>query len=190
MKNFRFIATCTFSFLICTTAVAQTAPGWNQHKCNKDPFTEQISCSMATLESLPPQSNNIPAALFVWTSTKRDNRFLLMLSLSTLDEPKISKSKDGEKAITPIMVRVDGHKIHTIKPADIVMSIKQAPPYRQLFEINEELLEQLAKGEKVFLRFESSTGNTITKEFSLTGLAEKLYPMMTNFMELSGIANK
>lgn len=184
MKNFRAIATSGFLFLALTSAEAQTKSGWTDHKCNKDPFTAQVSCSMIVLESLPEKSTIPPGALFAWVISKGENNFLLMLSLSTLDQPKISRVKDSEKAIDPIMVRVDSGQIHTINPSDIVMSVKQAPPYRQMFEIDDNLLGQLAKGEKVFLRFESNSGERITKEFPLKGMAERLYAMMTQFMEL------
>lgn len=183
MKNFRAIATGVLLFLALTLAQAQSKSGWTDHKCTKDPFTAQVSCSMIVLESLPEKSATVPGALFAWVISKGE-KFLLMLSLSTLDKPKIARERDVEKAVDPILVRVDSGPIHTIKPSDIAMSVKQAPPYRQMFEIGDDLLEQLAKGEKVFLRFESSSGEKITKEFQLKGMGEKLYTMMTQFMEL------
>lgn len=184
MKNFQAIASGIFLFLALNLAQAQSKSEWTDHKCNKDPFTNQVSCSMVVLESLPEKSVTVPGALFAWVISKGEKNVLLMLSLSTFDQPKIAREKDSEKALDPILVRVDSSQIHTIKPSEIVISAKQAPPYRQMFEIGDELLKQLATGEKVFLRFESHSGERITKEFALKGMADKLYSMMAKFMEL------
>jgi hypothetical protein len=184
MKNFQAIASGIFLFLVLNLAQAQGKQEWTDHKCNKDPFTNQVSCSMVVLETLPEKGVNVPGALFAWVISKGEKNVLLMLSLSTLEEPKIVREKGSEKALDPILVRVDSGQIHTIKPTEIVLSAKQAPPFRQIFEIGDELLTQLAIGEKVFLRFESHSGERITKEFALKGMAEKLYAMMAKYMEL------
>ena len=184
MKNLRAIAAGLFSLLICIPAQAQSKSGWTDHNCKKDPFTSQVNCSMVVLESLPAKSGSVPGALFAWIISKENGRVLILFSLSTFDEPKMIKERDNEKAIEPILVRVDDSPIHTIKPSSIVLSVKQAPPYRQMFEISDDLLQQLAKGEKVFLRFDSKDGSTITKEFPLKGTAEKLYAMMSQFTEM------
>jgi hypothetical protein len=184
MKNFQAIVTGIILFLALNSAQAQIKSEWTDYKCNKDPFTKQVSCSMVVLEPLLEKSVTVPGALFALVISKGEENFLLMLSLSTLDQPKIAREKDSEKALDQILVRVDSSQIHTIKPSEIVISAKQAPPYRQMFEIGDELLKQLATGEKVFLRFESQSGEKITKEFALNGMAEKLHAMMAKFMEL------
>jgi hypothetical protein len=183
MTHLRKIATGFASLLFLASANAQGSQSWSEPKCNKDPFTLEVSCSTVVLETLPTTTSRVmPGALFAWVIGKGEKSVILLLSVSTVEEPSLTKNR--EKAVSPILVRIDGGPIHTIKPADIILSIKQAPPYRQMFEMQDDLVEQMSKGDKIFVRFESSSGGTMTKEFSLKNTANRLYAMMTKYMEL------
>lgn len=163
----------------------ESAQGWSAPRCKKDPFDEQVNCSTVVLESPGPAGyKGIPSALFAWMISKPNDRVLVLLSLSSPEEPLTDR--DRKKALNSLLVRVDDRAIHTIKEADLILSLEGGPPYRQMFELSDELLLQMAKGEKIYLRFKSNKNDTSTKEFSLSDAGAKITDMAEQFMKMRG----
>ncbi|MDF2462429.1 MAG: hypothetical protein K0Q43_664 [Ramlibacter sp.] len=148
---------------------------WNSGKCaKKDPFNDHgsIDCNLFVVEhieggALSLNSRSLAMIRFVRIDSSREYVLLQVFS----QRSPAALMAGSNKLIDPLLIRIDQKSVRTFSP-DVVFIDSKPNGIYQSIPIDKELLADLLAGNRLYVRYSSTTGSEATLNFTLNKLLE------------------